>query len=225
MECCKMLAAILIVFAHVPFPGVIAELINCYVRFSVPVFFAISGYFCFSVRGEKLFTRLMHIVKLNIVAIAVHVLWSCTTSLYQGEGLMSALRQVIPGLNSLASWVFMHTNPFSGHLWYLTAIAVAYAVLWAYVSFFGEEKIDYRPLYIASVALFAIRFVMMDLMRFVGYSIPYFFCRDGWFYGLPMLSMGIFIREHKDRLFRNFRLTTAKLLGVLLFGILLSLLQ
>ena len=192
---------------------------------SVPVFFAISGYFCFSVRGEKLFTRLMHIVKLNIVAIAVHVLWSCTTSLYQGEGLMSALRQVIPGLNSLASWVFMHTNPFSGHLWYLTAIAVAYAVLWAYVSFFGEEKIDYRPLYIASVALFAIRFVMMDLMRFVGYSIPYFFCRDGWFYGLPMLSMGIFIREHKDRLFRNFRLTTAKLLGVLLFGILLSLLQ
>ena len=32
MECCKMLAAILIVFAHVPFPGVIAELINCYVR-------------------------------------------------------------------------------------------------------------------------------------------------------------------------------------------------
>lgn len=225
MECCKMLAAILVVFLHVPFPGLFGQLIDCMMRFSVPLFFAVSGYFSFGVRSDKMKRRLMHIIKLNIVAILAHVAWNVLHAAYQGESILRELRAILPPAKSLASWVFMHISPYSGQLWYLTAIAVCYAILWAYVTFFGEEKIDYRPLYGVSVVLFAIRFVAVDLMRTIGYGIPFFFCRDGFFFGLPMVSLGIFLREHQQRLFTNFRLTTKKLLGILLFGILLSLLQ
>ena len=43
LECCRILAAVFVVFLHVPFPGLLGKTVNCLARFAVPLFFAISG--------------------------------------------------------------------------------------------------------------------------------------------------------------------------------------
>lgn len=45
MECFKMIAAVLVVILHVPFPGKWGGIVTCLANFAVPVFFAITGYF------------------------------------------------------------------------------------------------------------------------------------------------------------------------------------
>ena len=43
----KGIACIIVVFLHVPFPGLLGKLISFELNFSVPIFFMISGFFAF----------------------------------------------------------------------------------------------------------------------------------------------------------------------------------
>lgn len=43
----KGVACIAVVFMHCEFPGRLGTLVQCLVRFAVPFFFMVSGYFCF----------------------------------------------------------------------------------------------------------------------------------------------------------------------------------
>lgn len=53
LECCRILAAVFVVFLHVPFPGTVGKTVNCLARFAVPLFFAISGWFSYGAEGES----------------------------------------------------------------------------------------------------------------------------------------------------------------------------
>lgn len=225
LEWFKLLAAVMIVYAHVGLPGRAGKLIDCLVRFSVPLFFAVSGYFSFGVPAEKLAKRLWHIVKLNLIAAAAITAWDCLFALIQGRSALDVLTAAIPTARQLGLWLLVHVSPFGGHLWYLAAAAAGYAVLTAYAAFFGNERITYRPLYIVSAVLLCIRFAATDMMARIGLEIPYYFLRDGWFYGVPMFSFGIFLREYQAHLLETCRLTTRRLVLILLFGIALSLIQ
>jgi len=224
IECCKLLAAFFIVLIHIHLPGSTGLLMNALGRFSVPMFFAISGYFSFSISGKKIAKRLIHIIYLTFIAIAMCLFWNFLKSILQGNSIIHSLKPRYLSLHELSDWVFLHINPFYGHLWYLTAVAVCYCVLWVYVTFYGKEKVNYLPLYLMSAMLFAIRYSCAELMQFGGGNLPYYFFRDGWFFGLPMFSMGLFLHEHQDRIIQNFHLTTLRQLLLLIAGSLLSIL-
>lgn len=225
LECFKFLAAISIVYLHVALPGRAGKLVDCLSRFAVPLFFAISGYFAYGARCGKLGRRFWHVVKLNLLASFSLVLWDCLWAASCGGSAADVLRSSIPSVNQLINWFFFHGSPFRGHLWYLAAIAACYAVLIVYVGFFGDEAINYRPLYTLGAALFCIRFAATDMLSRAGLTIPFYLFRDGWFTGIPMFSLGIFLRQYQARLIQNYRLTTARLIGLFLIGVALSLMQ
>lgn len=225
LEWFKLLAAVMIVYAHVGLPGRPGKLIDCLVRFSVPLFFAISGYFSFGVPAGKLTKRLWHLVKLNLIAAAAITAWDCLFAFIQGRNPLETFIAAIPTVKQLGLWIFVHVSPFGGHLWYLAAAAAGYAVLTAYAAFFGNERINYRPLYIISAMLLCIRFVATDMMVRIGLDIPYYFLRDGWFYAVPMMGIGLFLREYQQQILENYRLTTRRLMIMLCFGIIHSLIQ
>lgn len=225
IECCKLIAAIFVVFIHVKFPGNLGNAADCLARFAVPMFFAISGYFNYQASSRQIVRRMKHILSLNLAGIAAHLLWGCFLTVYSGGSAAEYLRTSMPNMEQLVHWIILHINPFAGHLWYLTAIGACYLIFWAYVRFWGEKEADYRPLYFAGLCLLTVYFVFDIVLPSLGSDMYWPYYRNGWFLGLPMFTMGIFLHEHQERILANYSLSAVKLGLLVLFGAALSVLQ
>ena len=130
-----------------------------------------------------------------------------------------------PKADQIASWFVLQINPFSGHLWYLTAIFLCYGVLWLYVRFFGTEQVNYTPLYIFSLGLITFHIAMGEMAIGVEAQVSHELVRNFLFFGLPMFSLGLFLRQYQERIVENFNLNGWKLAGLVLLGAMLSVLQ
>lgn len=225
MECAKLIAAFLVVFAHAPFPGNIGQAISCLARCPVPLFFAISGYFSYQTSSEKLAKRLGHILLLFCAGAAVDLLWDCAVIEYGGGSSIGYLRAVIPDGKELIRWLYLTLNPYSDHLWYLGAAATCYAVLWLYVRFFDGREADYRPLYILGAVLLVINLLTGSFANAAQAPSSIFLYRNGLVFGLPVFCMGLFLRQYGQQVRRSYRLTDGKLLLIMAAGILWSLVE
>lgn len=225
MECCKMISAILVVFIHVEFPGTLGELVTCLSGFAVPVFFAISGYFNYGANDETLTRRLRHLLRLYLMAIVTNLIWGCLVTECRGGSSIAYLRCYLPDLQEAVKWLIFQLDPRMGHLWYLSSACLCYVLLRVYVRFFGEKPVDYRPLYMISLCLFSLFFACGILAPALDVDVPYLLYRNGYFIGLPMFTLGIFLRAYQDRILTNFRLTTKKQVLLILAGMLLAVAQ
>lgn len=225
IECCKLVAAIFVVFIHARFPGDLGAVMDCLARFAVPMFFAVSGYFNYQADSAKIGRRMKHILKLNLIAIVVYLLWDCFTVEYYGGSTVWYLRDSIVNMDALMQWVILHVNPFAAHLWYLTAIGVCYLVFWVYTRCRGERRANYSALYVIGFLLFAVCFVLDTVLPVLDIYVPYQCCRNGWFIGLPMFTMGIFLHEYQERILAKLHLSAVKLVLLVLAGAALSVLQ
>jgi peptidoglycan/LPS O-acetylase OafA/YrhL len=161
---------------------------------------------------------LKHIFVLNVVGTLVFVIYSLTKD---ADFVTKTFT-----MRNVAKWLLIHTNPASHHLWYLAAILFCYFVLWIYVTFFNnDEEINYKPLYVIGVLLFAFQIAFGSYAEILKWNISYFIYRNGLFFGLPMFALGIFIHEYEERIITNFKLTTPKLIFMFLGGIILGYIQ
>lgn len=225
MECCKMFASILVVFLHVDFPGTLDGFVKCFSCFAVPVFFAITGYFNYNASQETLARRLKHNIHLYLIAIFVNLTYGILSTEFGGGSTIAYLRTFLPDLEEISKWFVFHLDPRIGQLWYLSSACLCYVILWVYVRFFGEKAVDYRPLYIISACLFSVFLALGVLAPVAGMNIPYPLFRNGYFMGLPLFTLGIFLHEYQDQILENYQLTTRKQLLLVLAGTLLSIIQ
>ena len=199
LECFKLLAACFVVFLHIPFPGTFGQLTVCLSRFAVPLFFAVSGWFSFGASAEKLRKRFSHILLLELLGDILYVSWRCIRDYLAGESLYWCLRYQIPDLPAIKMWLLWSVDPFAGHLWYLSATCLCYAVLWLYARL---GKKDCRPLYLTGFALLLTCFAMGEFSKFTGLRVDYRICRSGLFTGLPVFLLGLGLREYREQLKR-----------------------
>lgn len=218
LECCRIAAAILVVFLHVPFPAVFGKVLARLARIAVPMFFAISGWFSYRTPPEKLLRRFGRILLLEAAGIGVTVLWQCMLTLSWGGSVLSCLQELVPSAEELTRWLLWNVDPFAGHLWYLSAMAACYGVLWLYTLAFRGKEADYKYLYVISGILLTAHFAMGNFSDFTGITVDYTVYRNAWFFGIPMFVMGIFLQQYRDRLPKKTGL-------VLLLSIGLSLLE
>lgn len=225
LDCIKLLCALFVVIIHIPFPGEMGGMVGCVGRFCVPVFFAISGYFSFGTDSRKLLQRMLGIVKLELLATCVQLLSSLGLYLYNGVSLHIFYYAHLLSPQQIAQWVVLNINPYGGHLWYLPASAMCYGMLWLYVTFFGKEKVDYRMLYLFSFAMLGVHFALDEFALGLGMAVPYQLTRNALLFGLPMFSLGLFLREYGEQILENYRLTGKKLLVLLGIGGILCLIE
>ena len=68
----KALAAYGVIIIHTGFPKTFGIVVDCLVRFSVPLFFMISGYYCYSKERKELQNKIprkiKHIGKIIIIS-------------------------------------------------------------------------------------------------------------------------------------------------------------
>ena len=187
LECCRILAAVFVVFLHVPFPGLMGKTVNCLARFAVPLFFAISGWFSYGAKPEKLLRRMGKILLLEAVGIGLTV-------------LSKGFRVCLPDAAGLTKWLLLNVDPFAGHLWYLSAMAYCYGFLWLYTRLICRKRRNYLPLYALGAVLLACHFAMANFSDLTGIQVDYILYRNAWFFGIPMFSMGLFLREYSEKL-------------------------
>lgn len=225
MECCKMVASILVVFLHVPFPGETDGLVKALSCFAVPAFFAISGYFNYGADEKALSRRLKHLLGLYLTAICVAFFFGCVQTELRGGSTVAFARQFLPKADEIGPWLLLQVEPRLGQLWYLLSACLCYVVVRIYGKFFPEGKVDYRPLYAIAFCLFAVFFALGVLAPVCGMDVPYLLYRNGWFMGLPLFTLGIFLHEHQQQILTCFRVTDWKLFLFFLVGMALSVLQ
>lgn len=225
MEICKLIASFFVVCIHVPFPGELGRIVSCLARFAVPMFFAISGFFSYRASCGKLQKRIWHIVKLNIVAVTIQIAWNLCATLLYGGTMADWVQTLHIGWIDIVKWLVLNVNPFGWHLWYLASIFVCYVAVWGYARYYGDEKTDYFLLYILCVCLTAVHFLLGEFSWIFGIEVSYEIPRNAVFFGLPMFTLGMFLRQYGECILEKIHLTTGKSVLLLLTSATISVLE
>ena len=215
MELFRLAASVLVLFVHVPFNGNLNTVINCLARCAVPGFLAISGFFCYGVPAGKLAKRLWGLVKLTAVAFGIELLWNCVLVELEGGSSIGFVRAVLTNWRYYGDFLLKNTNPLRDTLWYLPAAMEVMALLWAYVRIQGEKPVDYSRFYLAGGILFACNLAMGVMDKFLGIPVPILWYRNAWFFGLPMMAMGLFLGEYWQKIRLSNTALTVLVLGCL----------
>lgn len=216
MEAFRLIASILVVFVHVPFGGSLNAMINCLARCAVPGFLAISGFFCYGASAKKLSRRLWALVKLTVAAFGLELLWNCVLIELEGGSSIGYVRAVLTNVGYYKDFLLINTNPLRDTLWYLPAALEVMALLWVYVRLHGDKPVSYRWFYLAGTLLMVCNLAMGVLDKFCGIPVSILQYRNAWFFGMPMMAMGLFLGQNWQRLLQRFRLSNGWLTGLIL---------
>ena len=217
IECCRLVASVFVVFIHYTFPGKLGAVMDCLARFAVPFFFMVSGYFAYQADETTIKKRAIGILKLDICATVFYFCWGLFRERYiLHQGRMAWLMLMLPKTR-LAQWPINGMNPFGVQLWYLDAAFMSYVVLYLYVRWKGKNC-RYDTLYLVSVLLYAVHFMMSSVASVVYFEVPSELYRNALFFGLPMLSLGMFLREYQNKILETYHLSPKKLLLIAVLG-------
>lgn len=230
LDLVKLFAAYCVIFIHVnskvPTPKETSFLLSSIlatVRFAVPFFFIVSGYFSYRIDAAKIKKRLKTTGITLIVASLVYFLCNC---FIQKCILHLSLKKYLAATftyKSLADFVFLENNPFAAHLWYVAAIFVIYLALYLFTALQkNPQKPRYRTLYICAAALFVLfNFVNFNLVA-INHGLSYISYRNGMIFGFPFFTLGLFLNQYRKRIATRLNPTTLKLIIAIAVCILLS---
>lgn len=216
MEIFRLVASILVLFVHVPFSGNLNMVINCFARCAVPGFLAISGFFCFGAPAKKLGKRLVGLAKVTAMAFAVELFWNCVLIELDGGSSIGFVRAVMTNAGYYKDFFLINTNPLRDTLWYLPAAMEAMALLWVYVRLHGEKPVNYLWLYLLGGILLACNLAMGVMDKFLGIPVSILQYRNAWFFGIPMMIMGVFLGQYWRQILERFRLNNGVLTALVL---------
>lgn len=120
LDVLKTICAFLVICIHVPFPGIVGEIIIPLARIAVPIFFMITGYFYDKI-DKKPFKQIKKVIILIILSNLLYFILDAITNKNVAE--MFSLKNIL-------SFVVFNESPFAGHLWYLNALLYVLVILY-----------------------------------------------------------------------------------------------
>ena len=205
----KGISCITVVLLHCPIYGIIGDGIIYAFRFPVPVFFMISGYFCYYRDLAWIKKSQVKILKLLFFSEA---LCGIVSFICVDEGVAEQLRKV-PLWDHPLRTIFCGTL-FNGTLWYL------YAMLWTWIILYLIKRFHFvQQSYILIPVLLAVHIVGrlyiqktddMDINEWI-----YAF-RSAVMYGIPFVLAGHFLAEKEEWI--KYHVSVFKCLFLLLGG-------
>lgn len=205
----KLIAAYMVVFIHVSFPGRFGTAIVCLARFAVPFFFIVSGYFSY----EKFNQDNIEKIDKKIRTTGLLYLESIGFYLLIVLGVLRNSEQFITWLSAelnykeIIKWLFF--NKFNNieleHLWFIGALLYCY-IFFRFV-YRHIKLINILPLLLIINYTFGEGHQMFHLPAF-----PEYITRNAWFCGIPCFAIGCIIREKEKVCTKYF--TRKELLGI-----------
>lgn len=200
----KGIGCILVVFIHVQFPGVFGQSVIALSRSAVALFFMISGYFLYrddmDEMIKKMPVKIVRTAKLTVIAFFIYLVWESAVR-FVGTGAEKVLAWYTTELftlKSLAQIIFISYDPVVGHLWFLVAL------LEAYVLVFVLFKLKHKPNAVIAIIALEIHIVLTAVSNLANWGLEMTIFRSVWFYGLPFLIIGYWIKSREKDLLRIF---------------------
>ncbi len=200
LDMVKAICAYAVVLLHVHFPGNAGIIANVLARFAVPVFFMVSGYFCF--RGDdtefiRTGKKIRHVLKLMLVAFPVCCLWELIQNYIDGASQKEWLEALVSGEHIRQFLLYNNSSQVKWHLWFLPALLYCY-LLFALAARFRICK----QAYVLIPVLLLIHFGMEEFSTFLfpekHFRVMQF--RNYLFTGFPFFMLGHLIHRHQEKL-------------------------
>lgn len=200
LDMVKAICAYAVVLLHVHFPGNAGIIANVLARFAVPVFFMVSGYFCF--RGDdtefiRTGKKIRHVLKLILVAFPVCCLWELIQNHIDGASQKEWLEALVSGEHIRQFLLYNNSSQVKWHLWFLPAL------LYCYLLFVLAARFRIcKQAYVLIPVLLLIHFGMEEFSTFLfpekHFRVMQF--RNYLFTGFPFFMLGHLIHRHQEKL-------------------------
>lgn len=198
----KGIACIVVVFLHIPFPGIVGKLIGFEFNFSVPVFFMISGYFAFKKQNRRwVLSKAFYIAKLTLVTELLYGIWYLFADCFVNRTV--SVSEFVVSL----SWIrhplrtVLCGTMFNGTLWYL------YAAGWAWLIYYfiiRKDLLNGRNIYILIPVLSSVQiFGKLYVQNHFNIAELIYLFRNAIVFALPMMLLGSFIGKNQDTIMRK----------------------
>lgn len=213
----KGVACVVVILLHCSFPGFLGRFIGYFMRFPVPVFFMISGYFASNKSKQWYKNKAKYILMLILIS----------------EFLMGAVilanDWIKSGHISISEWImgfdFIHHpirtilfgTVFNGTLWYL------YAVMWVWI-FFSVWSYEKRKK--ASYILVPLLILIEIYGRLIWQGLydineSIYFFRSFILQGIPFIMLGGMLKDAEDKICST-KKASIKFLTIIIIGYLLA---
>ncbi len=207
----KLISCVVVIFLHCPFPGKFGEMIIYALRFSVPVFFLISGYFSFQKPGEwyrkKIVTTLKTTAALELLYGIFNFLLDCVAGQVPAAEFFNDFPR---------GWEFIKTlffgSFFNGTLWYL------YAAFWTWCILYllHRKGLMEKAVWAVPPLLFLHIFGRWYCQNHFSIDQLVFLFRSAILFGVPFALMGRFFARHREKIAE--KLTVFRCLGIVFAG-------
>ena len=198
LDMVKALCAYAVVLLHIRFPGTAGDVANVLARFAVPVFFMVSGYFCYRSDGmefPRTGKKIRHVLVLILVAFPVCTLWELMQNHIDGDSQTKWIKELVSGENIREFFLYNNSSQVKWHLWFLPALLYCY-LLFALVAKFRL----YRLAYMLIPVLLFIHFGMEEFSPYLGEHFRVMQFRIYLFTGFPFFMAGHLIHRYQQKL-------------------------
>ncbi len=207
----KAVAAYMVVFLHLHFPGVTGEIFNAAARFAVPFFFMISGYFCWrkdGKAGERLPGKIRHTFFLCVTSFGFYIVWQWIWHVIEGKSPVLWFLGIFEKENIRNFLYYNNTTAVKWHLWFLPALLYCYVLFWA------AEKLHAQKLaeFLIPVLLLG-HFMMEEASALTGKEYRVMEFRNYLYTGFPFFMAGFWIHKHQE-IFKKYLKGRAIYLGI-----------
>ena len=193
LDMLKGIACIAVIAMHWSFESEVrAILLAIATRWTMPVFFAISGYFAWKSNLNSCRRKTVHVLRITICASLIYL---TIALLRHVSDIAGFLRSELSLKNIGAFVVFNSPMVFEKRLWFLYALLYDYLVFW-----FLTKKGWIKQSYVFIPITLAIHFGVAYTSRALDLGIQAGFVRNWMFEGFPCFMFGHWLHENQARI-------------------------
>ena len=209
----KGIACICVVFMHCEFPGLLGTAVQAVSRFSVPLFFMVSGFFCCFVVSssaeinQRMIKKIKHVGKITLYACLAYSLFDIVQYFGFGKNFFSWNAKSVFDMI-----VFNQPIIVAGQYWFLFALLYDY-LLFAMILKFKMTR------YVGFFVVLAIVMYLVGAqgMHLLGHHIPNMFYRNFLIEGVAFFGLGYWVHSNQLKLkFSNIVLISIVIISSLL---------
>lgn len=202
----KGIACIIVILFHCPIPGIVGDMIIYAVRFPIPIFLMISGYYGFKKKNYLKYAKKTFLLILTGESISAVIMGICfLTGLSQTSPV-----QILINTNWIKTIFF--GSIFNSTLWYL------YAAFWGWILLYLLEKLSYglKMLKWSIIPLLFVHVVgRMLVTKYGDITQQVFWFRSTILFVIPFFMIGMLIAEHKEKIIRK----SCRILPIILIAV------
>lgn len=196
----KGISCIIVIFLHCPFYGILGELVIYAFRFSVPLFFMITGYYTYSKDDLWIREKAFSLLKLTVMTELFYFVWFVVDCCFIRQ------KRLIAELVSLAAFkhpvrTILFGYFFNETLWYLYAAFWTYLILLLFRKIhFSENSRLYRILPVILLCIHVLGRYYVQNNSYLDIKEYVYLFRSSLLFGLPLTMIGSIFAQQEDKI-------------------------